>query len=244
MKKLKNWKLDSGLILVYEDKDIMVADKPPGLLTIGTAKEKTKTAHFILSEYLHRGRGKGKIFVVHRLDRETSGLLVFARNEKSKEILQKDWESAEKIYLACVSPPPKETEGIIESNLSENASSLLVYSDDRPGSGKHSVTEYRTVKTSRSGNALLEILLHTGRKHQIRVHMADRGHPVIGDGKYGSKKEKGRLCLHAASLAFRHPVTGKTLQFHTEIPFFFTRMFGDAADWNLKWLRRESGSGQ
>ena len=226
MKGLKNWKLQNGLILVYEDRDLMIVDKPPGLLTIGTLKEKTKTVHFILSEYLSQGRGKGKIFVVHRLDRETSGLLVFAKSEKIKYSLQENWDKVKKKYLAIIAGKIEPKNGVFESLLAEN-DAHVVYATGDPLTGKPAKTEYRVLKESKS-HSLLEINLHTGRKHQIRVHLADAGFPVIGDQKYGIKdKNQKRLALHAYSLEFDHPFSGKSVKINSEIPGIFQRMFGD-----------------
>jgi 23S rRNA pseudouridine1911/1915/1917 synthase len=218
-----------GLTIIYEDEAIIVIDKAAGLLTIATEKEKTRTAYYRLNAWLKEesGSARQRIFIVHRLDRETSGLLVFARNESAKRVLQEKWQEADKKYAAIVEGIPKETSGRIASNLRETKF-LRVYSvPDSDGEGRPSVTNYKLVQAS--GNyALLDITLETGRKNQIRVHLADIGHPVAGDKKYGARTNPvGRLALHAYFLAFPHPVTGKRLEFQLPLPGKFKALFPD-----------------
>jgi 23S rRNA pseudouridine1911/1915/1917 synthase len=218
-----------GLTILYEDEAIIVIDKAAGLLTIATEKEKTRTAYYRLNAWLKEQSGSAgeRIFIVHRLDRETSGLLVFARNEAAKRALQGSWQETAKRYAAIVEGIPKEPSGRIASNLRETKF-LRVYSvRDSEGDGRPSVTNYHLVKAS--GNyALLDITLETGRKNQIRVHLADIGHPVAGDKKYGARTNPvGRLALHAYFLAFAHPVTGKRLEFRSPLPGKFKAMFPD-----------------
>lgn len=224
-------KIGSGLTIMYEDESIIVIDKAAGLLTIATEKEKTRTAYYRLTAWLkERPGGAGqRIFIVHRLDRDTSGLLVFARNENVKRALQDKWQETEKRYAAIVEGIPKERSGRIASNLLETKF-LRVYSvRDSEGGGRPSVTNYEVVKAS--GNyALLDITLETGRKNQIRVHLADIGHPVAGDKKYGARTNPvGRLALHAYFLAFAHPVTGKRLEFRAPMPGRFKALFPDTS---------------
>jgi 23S rRNA pseudouridine1911/1915/1917 synthase len=218
-----------GLTIIYEDEAIIVIDKAAGLLTIATEKEKTRTAYYRLNAWLKERRGSAgeRIYIVHRLDRETSGLLVFARNEAAKRALQGRWPETDKRYAAIVEGTPGEPSGRIASTLRESKF-LRVYSvRDRNGDGKPSVTNYRLVQAS--GNyALLDISLETGRKNQIRVHLADIGHPVAGDKKYGARTNPvGRLALHAYCLAFLHPVTGKRLEFRSPLPGKFKVLFPD-----------------
>lgn len=216
-----------GIQVLYEDDTVLVIDKPAGLLTIGTEKERTKTAYFQLNEYL-KGRNpdkKERIFIVHRLDRETSGLILFAKTEASKRMLQKNWNAVDKLYLALVEGVPKEKEGTMSGYLNET-STLMVYEDKGSKKSKYAVTRYKVIKCSRE-NALLEIALETGRKHQIRVHLSGIGHPVAGDQKYGSKTDPlKRLALHAYRLSFQHPLTKKSMDFESKPSGAFAVLIG------------------
>jgi 23S rRNA pseudouridine1911/1915/1917 synthase len=217
-----------GLTIIYEDEDIIVIDKPAGLLTIATENEKRKTAFYLLSSYLkERAQStQERLFIVHRLDQGTSGLLVFAKNEAAKQILQEQWSLADKRYSAVVEGVPRDKEGQIVSTLAESKA-LRVYSvRDQSGEGKEARTNYRVVKESDS-YALLDISLLTGRKNQIRVHMADLGHPIAGDRKYGAKTNPlRRMALHACFLSFDHPtIPGKRMEFETRIPGKFHILF-------------------
>jgi len=168
-------------------------------------------------------KSRERVFIVHRLDRDTSGALVFARTEEAKSTLQKNWNETEKIYLAMVDGNPDPPEGSISSYLVEN-NALRVYSTTDPNLGKLSTTEYKVVK-SLGPRALLEIRLLTGRKNQIRVHLADKGWPIVGDTKYGNKiRDNKRLALHSYQLSFDHPYHGKRLTFTAPIPDTFHRM--------------------
>jgi 23S rRNA pseudouridine1911/1915/1917 synthase len=208
-----------GIRVIYEDDAVIVVDKPAGLLTIASETEKTRTAYYQLNEYLRQkfpGTGE-RIFIVHRLDRDTSGLIVFAKNEAVKRQLQGNWEDVEKRYYAIVEGTPAKKEGEIISRLNETKS-LRVYSDPHSDEAKPAKTKYRVLKRGPE-YALLDILLETGRKNQIRVHLADIGHPVAGDKKYGGKKDPfRRLGLHSYLLSFKHPVTGDPLRFETKMP--------------------------
>ena len=216
-----------GVKLLYEDKDIIVVEKPCGLLTIGTDRDKTRTVHTILNEYVRKGdpRSRNRVYIVHRLDRETSGILVLAKSETAKIFLQEHWQGTYKRYLTVVYGSPTPKAGTISSYLTEN-SAFKVYSTPDPASGKLSQTEYKVLKETK-GYSLLEIHLLTGRKHQIRVHLSEKGHPVVGDKKYGKENDTyGNLALHAKSISFTHPVSGKRLTLETGIPDFFTRLTG------------------
>jgi tRNA pseudouridine32 synthase/23S rRNA pseudouridine746 synthase/23S rRNA pseudouridine1911/1915/1917 synthase len=216
-----------GLKILHEDKDLIVVEKPGGLLTIGTDRDKTRTAHTILNDYVRKGdpRSRNRIYVVHRLDRETSGILIFAKSEITKEYLQKHWEDTDKRYLAVVHGRLAEKTGTISSYLTEN-SAFTVYSTPDPAKGKLSHTEYTVLKEAR-GLTLLEIHLLTGRKHQIRVHLSEKGHPIVGDRKYGKGNDQhDTLALHARSLSFIHPSNGRRLTFETGIPDYFIRLVG------------------
>ena len=219
--------LPKDLIILHEDRDILVVDKPPGLLTIGTDTEKERTAYFILTDYVRKGypRSKKRIFIVHRLDRESSGILIFAKNEDAKYCLQTQWKETLKKYLAVVHGNFEKTSGTITSYLIENKA-RVVYSTSDTKKGKLSHTAYRVLKQTKDFS-LLEVDLLTGRKNQIRVHLAEHGHPIVGDRKYGKgDRVHKRLALHALSISFKHPFSGMQLTFETKIPAYFTKLVG------------------
>ena len=216
-----------GVTLLYEDRDIIVIDKPGGLLTMGTERDKSRTAHTILNDYVRKGdpRSRNRVYIVHRLDRETSGILIFAKSETAKNFLQEQWQDTEKHYLTIVYGSVTPKTGTISSYLTEN-SAFTVYSTPDQSAGKLSHTEYTVLKEAK-GFTLLDIHLLTGRKHQIRVHLSEQGHPVVGDKKYGKGNDSyNTLALHSRSLAFTHPVNGKRLTFETGAPEFFSRLVG------------------
>ncbi|MBI4388157.1 MAG: RluA family pseudouridine synthase [Candidatus Omnitrophica bacterium] len=209
--------------IVYEDDAIIVIDKPNGLLTMGTDRIKIHTAYYKVTDYVKSASaGKNRIFIVHRLDRDASGLIVFAKTEKAKEFLQKNWKRFEKKYVAIVQGTLKKPAGTIESYLTEDKFQR-VYSTRKSGKSKFSVTHYRVLE-SWGKFSLLEISLETGRKNQIRVHLADMGHPIVGDEKYGSKLDPiRRLGLHAHQLKLEHPETGKPKTFTSPLPQTFSK---------------------
>ncbi len=214
-----------GLVILHEDRDIIVVDKVAGLLTIATDDEQTRTAYHLLTDYVRKGCAKSKerIFIVHRLDRDTSGVLVFARTEEAKRKLQTNWDKTEKHYLAVVHGILLKKEGTISSYLAENAA-FRVYSTPNPAQGLLSHTVYRVRQEHRTFS-LLDITLLTGRKNQIRVHLSEQGYPIVGDRKYGNKNDPHRLlALHARSLAIDHPYSGKRMAFEAEIPAHFDRL--------------------
>ena len=211
-----------GLTILHEDRDVIVVSKDSGLLTIGTDRGHERTAHAALMDYVRKGNPKSRerVFVVHRLDRETSGVLVFARSEKAKSTLQKGWQEVEKVYLAAVVGIPEPREGTISTYLVENAA-MRVYSSSRPGEGRFSETQYQVVKT-RGDRALPEVTHLTGRKHQIRVHLSERGWPIVGDPKYGTKTPNHeRLALHSHRLGFDHPYHGGRISVTAPLPHNF-----------------------
>jgi 23S rRNA pseudouridine1911/1915/1917 synthase len=204
--------------ILFEDNFILIADKPSGLLSISTDRENKNTFYRFVSDYLkEKSNNKEKIFIVHRLDREVSGIMIFAKNFQIKESLQRNWTSTNKIYYAVVEGVPPEKEGKIESWLKENKSHF-VFISSKEDDAYLSVTKYKLISTHKNFS-LLEILLETGRKHQIRVQLAEIGCPVAGDLKYGAKTNPvNRICLHSGSLSFTHPVTGKSMVFSSDIP--------------------------
>lgn len=220
------------LDILYEDDCIIVADKPSGLLTMSTGKEGEITAYSILTDYVRSARGgrntrdKGRIFIVHRLDRDTSGVIVFAKDEQTKHALQDDWNETilERKYIAAVEGTPEYEEGTVASYLKDNPKSMKVSSSWTDNGGKYSVTHFKVLRSS-GQYSLVEFELETGRKNQIRVHASVIGNPVAGDRKYGSVSNPlRRLCLHASTLAFHHPRTGQLLRFDTGIPKDFMRL--------------------
>jgi tRNA pseudouridine32 synthase/23S rRNA pseudouridine746 synthase/23S rRNA pseudouridine1911/1915/1917 synthase len=211
-----------GLTILHEDRDIIVIDKPAGLLTMATEREREKTAYFMLTDYVRKGNPKSnnRIFIVHRLDRETSGIVVFAKTEQAKRFLQDNWHDFSKKYVAVVRGSLKEKDGIIESYLAENQV-YRVYSVSNPAKGKFSKTGYRVLRENQKFS-LLEIDLFTGTKNQIRVHFSEMGHPVAGDQTYGTA-EKGlkRMALHSMQISFVHPFSKAEISLKAEIPSCF-----------------------
>ncbi len=215
-----------GLTILYEDQDILVVDKSAGLLTVKAAYEKEKTAHHILTTYIRKGSLKStkQLYVVHRLDRDTSGVLIFAKSLEAKENLKLQWKGVKKIYVAVVHGILAEKSGIITSYLVENEDyEVSSVKDSRKG--ELAKTRYKVIQEA-ARFSLLEIELLTGKKNQIRVHFSEKGHPLVGDDKYGRKGEpKSRLALHSHSITFKHPRNGKELTFEAEIPGFFKSFF-------------------
>jgi len=214
-----------GITILYEDYDIIVVEKIHGLLTVANAKEADNTVFALLTNFVQKGnsKSKNKVFIVHRLDRDTSGILIFAKSEASKNYLQDHWQESSKTYFTVVHGLLEKKSDTISSYLIENKIHR-VYSTKDHEIGKFSKTEYKVIKESNK-YSLLEINLLTGRKNQIRVHLSESGHPVVGDKMYGGK-EKGikRLTLHAASLSIKHPVTKQPMTFETSIPEYFTKL--------------------
>ena len=223
----KNKRQPKGLTILHEDKDILVVEKPAGLLTVGTERNKSRTVHYLLNDYVRKGnpKSRNRVYVVHRLDQDTSGILLFAKSEPAKKFLQEHWEQTDKYYLAIVQGQLTPKEGTISTYLAENTAHK-VYSTPDATKGRLSHTAYKVLKGGK-GFSLVEIHLLTGRKHQIRVHFAEEGHPVIGDSKYGRGKiGSKRLALHARSITFTHPFSGKQMTFDTGIPEDFVRLLG------------------
>ena len=208
-----------GIRIVHEDDSIIVVDKPAGLLTMGTDTERAKTLYATLRAYQNSKKPAEKLFIVHRLDREASGLLVFAKTEQAKEHLQNQFKdhSAGRVYAAIAEGRVLPEQFTIRSLLAENAA-FRVYSTKNAAAGKQAVTHVRVLKRN-AKTSMLEVRLETGRKHQIRVHLAERGHPITGDKAYGSRSNVlGRLGLHGTRLEFEHPVTRKRMSFDSPCP--------------------------
>ncbi|REK71241.1 RluA family pseudouridine synthase [Paenibacillus paeoniae] len=215
-----------GLSILHEDEDIIVIQKNAGLLSIASPQENDMTAYRQLMAHVRVKDPGSRVFVVHRLDRDTSGVMMFAKSERVQQLLQNSWQDTvkERTYIALVEGKIKKTEGTISSWLKES-STLKMYSSHRPNDGQHAVTHYKIIQ-SNSNFTLSEVRLETGRKNQIRVHMQDIGHPIVGDKKYGSKSNAiKRLGLHAQVLAFIHPTKGHLVRFETEIPKAFLTPF-------------------
>lgn len=217
-------KVAKNIDIIYEDKDIIVINKPSGLLTVATEKEKNKTAYHLVMEYLKKKNKNNRIFIIHRLDKDTSGIIMFAKNERAKHLYQDNWNDIVKkrCYYAVIDGKMENKEGTIKSYLKENGN--MVYSvKDR--SGKLAITEYKVLE-ERKNISLLDINLKTGRKNQIRVHMKENKTPILGDLKYGEKSKLiNRLALHAYKLELINPVTKKLLTFEVNMPNEFKTLF-------------------
>lgn len=213
--------------IVYEDDDIIVVDKGYGLLSVGTESSKksnVETAYSILRQYVKSKHPSNKIFIVHRLDRDTSGLMIFAKTMEAKENLQHNWNNMvlQRKYVALLDGEMEEQSGVIRTHLAET-SQHEVYSTENGDEGKLAVTRYRVRKKGK-GHTLAEFSLDTGRKNQIRVHARDLGCPITGDKKYG--KGAGplhRLALHAETIRFAHPITKMDMNFTSPVPSQFYR---------------------
>lgn len=217
-------KTSERLDIIYEDKDIIVVNKPAGLLTVSTDKEKEKTLFHKVYTYIKKKNKNNKIFIVHRLDKDTSGLVLFAKNESLKIKFQNDWDSLakERKYIAIVHGNVEKDHNEVISWLKETKT-LITYSSNKFGDGKKAITNYRVVaKTTKY--TLVDIVIKTGRKNQIRVHMKDEGYPIVGDTKYGIKDGFKRMYLHAYKLTICHPITNKILTFETDVPNEFIKM--------------------
>lgn len=226
---------DRRLQVIYEDDDFLVVNKAAGLLSVAADNQRRRsredrsqeTAYSILRAYVKRQSPSNELFILHRLDRDTSGVLAFVKKESLQKSLRDNWNNIvqQRQYIAVLQGTPNPAEGTISSYLAENAK-YDVYSTDNPEEGKLAITHYKTLATSR-GLTLAELNLSTGRKNQIRVHMKERGCPVVGDPRYGSKGSPlGRLCLHAQTLSLVHPVTRQLMTFTAPAPPSFAALVG------------------
>jgi len=215
-----------NLNLLYEDEHLLVIEKSAGLLSVATARETEETAFSILKSYVKKNHHRAELHIVHRLDRDTSGIMMFAKTKEIQQKLQDNWENAvtKRIYYAVVEGHVQKAEGEIVSCLKENKA-LTMYSSKTPGNGQKAVTRYRVLK-SNARYSLLEVSLQTGRKNQIRVHLQDIGHSIAGDKKYGATTDPlGRLGLHAGILEFFHPATAKSMHFEIPVPDVLEKLF-------------------
>lgn len=224
------------LKIVYEDDDLIVVNKQPGLLTVAaTPGSSETTAYSILRAYVKKQNARANIYVVHRLDRETSGLLVFARSEELQHYMRQYWRElvTERTYIALAEGILEPREGKITTWLTEDKRNAVVYSSPVDDGGDIAITNYKVLRTAKGdgleakGYSLVELHLETGRTNQIRVHLASKGCPVVGDRKYGHGNESSpidRLCLHAKVLEFIHPVTEKKVRFESPVPKEFNRV--------------------
>ncbi len=210
--------------IIYEDDDVLVINKGYGLLSVGTNSHKREeNAYDIMREYVKNVDPRNKLWVVHRLDRHTTGLMMFAKSERANEVLRHNWNNIilERLYVAVLEGYLEQDKGYVKSRLAEN-SQFVVYSTDAPGEGRLAVTHYEVMGRG-NGYTLAHFSLDTGRKNQIRVHAADMGHPIAGDRKYGAQTSPiNRLALHAQTLRFAHPVTKKDMNFQSPVPREFT----------------------
>ena len=216
----------SHLPIIYEDDEMIVIDKPSGLLSIASDTEKGATAYRMLMDYVQQKDKHNRIYVVHRLDEDTSGVLMVVKNQKLQKALQDDWNNlvSKRGYYAIVEGTPKEKKGTITSYLKKNSQNLM-YSSKKKGDGQYSITNYEVMKSNEK-YSLLDVNIDSGRKNQIRVHLGDIGHHVIGDDKYGNPSNPiKRLGLHAYQLALTHPLTGKKLSFKAPMPKVFLTLF-------------------
>ena len=213
--------IDPRIRILFEDADLIVVDKAAGLLSVPTSEVLHETAESFLDVYLGGGPGDRRIHHVHRLDRDTSGVLVFAKNTWTRDRLRKQFEAhdIERVYVAIVHGKLREPAGTFRSMLAEDQE-LKVRSV--AGAGKEAVTHYRTIASGRRFS-ILEVTLETGRRNQIRVHLAEAGHPIVGDTMYGRGRDEslGRLGLHAKRLGFTHPRSGEKLVFTSDVPKAF-----------------------
>lgn len=211
--------------IVYEDRYLIVVEKMPGILSMAGAHT-TLNVKTVLDDYFHRTRQKCRAHTVHRLDRDTSGLMIYAKDMETEQILEHNWHDIvyDRRYVAVVSGEMEEDSGTIANWLKDNKA-YVTYSSPFDNGGKYAVTHFTTLKRT-TDHSLVEYKLETGRKNQIRVHSADMAHPVCGDVKYGNGDDPlHRLCLHAYMLYFYHPVTRERMEFDTPIPTAFRKLF-------------------
>ena len=219
-------KTRSNLPIIFENEEFIVINKPSGLLSIASDKEKGSTVYRMLTDYVQQKDKHNRIYVVHRLDEDTSGVLMVAKNEKIRDLLQEKWNDlvSKRGYFAIVEGQMKEKQGTIKSYLKKNAQNMM-YSSKKAGDGQLAITHYKVIKEIEN-YSLLDVNIDSGRKNQIRVHLGDLGHHVIGDDKYGNPSNPiKRLGLHAYELVLEHPVTHKVMKFNAPMPKEFKALF-------------------
>ena len=211
--------------LIYEDDDVLVIHKGYGVLSVGTqSKKREENAYDIMRQYVKNVDPRNKLWVVHRLDRHTTGLMMFAKSEKAHDVLRHNWNNIilDRTYVAVLEGYLEQPKGYVKSYLTEN-SQYTVYSTREPGRGRLAVTHYEEISRG-NGYTLAKFSLDTGRKNQIRVHASEMGHPIAGDKKYGATTSPiNRLALHAMTLRFAHPITRKDMNFQSEMPVEFRK---------------------
>jgi len=207
----------TSLEIIYQDAELIAINKPAGLLSVGTTKENKQHALAILRKQLSRGRGEMQLLPVHRLDRETSGILLFATSKESREMVMGKWDKSEKTYLAIVKGKPKEKRGSINQPLRLDEKEYKMHVGEHP-QAKFALTHYN-VEENKNGKSLLTVRIETGRQHQIRAHLSWLGHAILGDERYGKGYKKGdRMGLHATKLKVFHPKSNKELLFEVDAP--------------------------
>ena len=224
--KIKVPKIKNNLNIIYEDNDLIVINKPHGLLSIATKEEKEYTLYHFVSDYLKSKNKNNKVFIIYRLDKDTSGIVIFAKNQNTKNLFQNNWDSIvrERKYYAVVNGTLKDKEGTIKNYLVENDKSFMVYSTNNKKEGKLSITDYKVLKENKD-YSLLDINIKTGRKNQIRVSFKDFGNPIVGDKKYGDGKSLiKRMALHQYKIELIDPRNNKKLIFKTEMPTIFKKL--------------------
>lgn len=226
------------LPILFEDQDIIAIDKPSGLLSVATEREKGKTAYRMVSDYLTQKDKKSRAFVVHRLDEDTSGVLIFAKNIETREALQNHWQEivTKRYYYAVVEGEMEKKEDTLRDYLAQD-NFQLIYVTKIKTKGKLAITSYKTIK-EKAGFSLLDVALDSGRKNQIRVQLGNIGHYIVGDDKYGEPADPlKRLGLHAYELAFTNPLNGKKYDIKSNMPVEFKKMFFEG-NYNLKVLSK------
>lgn len=222
MKKVPKKYQPKGFEILHEDLDLLVGNKAPGILTVAAKWESENTIHNILNQYIRKGNPRSQkcVYVVHRLDQATSGVLIFAKSEAAQNFLKDNWKSTIKTYYAIVHGKLEKKSDTISSYLSEDEN-YVVHSSADAESGKLALTEYTVLKET-DKFSLLKINLLTGKKNQIRVHLAEAGHPLVGDAKYGKGSTNYKdLRLHSAEIEFTHPHSKKRMLFKAPVPTYF-----------------------
>ncbi len=229
VKKVPQKYQPKGYRILHEDIDLIVGSKSPGVLTVAAKFDRVNTVHNALNQYVRKGnpRSRNCVFVVHRLDQATSGVLIFAKTESVQQFLKNNWKNTVKTYYTIGHGKMKDKKGIIESYLTEDEDYLIhshkINAQKEDNQGKLAQTEFEVIKET-DKFSLVKINLLTGRKNQIRVHMADKGCPVVGDEKYGKKDNFKDLYLHSYSIEFTHPFKARRMSFKADVPFYFRKL--------------------